>query len=161
MAERDKQIMADEHFEIAHRLHLKGKIEDAIAAYKISIELHPTAKAHTFLGWAYSLQGRYEEAINECYKAIELDPQFGNPYNDVGSYLIRLDRHDDAIEWLERAIEAEDYEPRHYPFYNLGMVYEKRGDWFTAMKYYNEALELNPEYETAQTAVLRLTTLLN
>ena len=49
----------------------------------------PTAEAHTFLGWAYSFLGDYESAITECRNAIELDPDFGNPYNDIGAYLIQ------------------------------------------------------------------------
>ena len=32
--------------------------------------------------------GKLDEAIEECYKAIDRDPDFGNPYNDIGAYLI-------------------------------------------------------------------------
>jgi len=31
-------------------------------------------------------QGRVEEAIAECKLAIELDPDFGNPYQRIGAY---------------------------------------------------------------------------
>ena len=161
MIEKDNHSLAMLHLDNAYQLHVNGKINEAIEAYKISIEYYPTARAHTYLGWAYSLKGKYEDAISECQIAIDLDPDFGNPYNDIGSYLISLNRYDEAIDWLEKAIYAEDYEPRHYPYYNLGMVYEKKGEWFTAMRYYNDALEINPDYEMAQSAVLRLTTLLN
>jgi tetratricopeptide (TPR) repeat protein len=65
--------------------------------------LHPTAEAHTFLGWTYHFQGRLDDAIAECKRAIEIDPEFGNPYNDIGAYLIELKRFDGAIPWLERA----------------------------------------------------------
>ena len=47
--------------------------------------------------------GRLEEAIEECHKAIAVDPTFGNPYNDIGAYLIEMGRLDEAIPWLERA----------------------------------------------------------
>ena len=39
-------------------------------------------------------------------------PDVGNPYNDIGSYLIKLGRLDDAIPWLRRAMTARRYEPR-------------------------------------------------
>ena len=161
MVEKSKRDLALEYFDNAYNLHIEGKINEAIKAYKASIKQLPTAKAHTFLGWAYSLLGEYEEAINQCKVAIGLNPNFGNPYNDIGSYLISLERHDEAIEWLEKAILAREYESRHYPYYNLGMIYEKKGDWFRAMFYYKEALKILPEYEVAQSALLRLTTLLN
>jgi Tfp pilus assembly protein PilF len=28
-----------------------------------------------------------DEATDECRRAIEIDPQFGNPSNDIGVYL--------------------------------------------------------------------------
>ena len=161
MVTRDKISIAAEYFNKAYDLHLRGRIDDAITNYKLSIECYPTAKAHTYLGWAYSLHANYEEAIEECKVAIELDPDFGNPYNDIGSYLISLGKLDEAIIWLERAIDAEDYEPRHFPYFNLGRIYERKGDWFTAMKYYQDALDVNPDYEIAKSAVLRLTAMLN
>ncbi len=159
--DKDKIHLAIEYFNKAYQLHMSGNIKDAIEAYKKSIYYYPTPKAHTFLGWAFSLNGRFEEAIDECKIAIELDPNFGNPYNDIGSYLINLGKYDEAIYWLEKAVEAPDYEPRHFPFYNLGRVYEKKGDWFTALSYYAEALKINPNYELAKNAFIKLTAMLN
>ena len=68
---------------------MAGDLEAAIRLYKESITLHPTADAHTYLGWTYSFQGRIEEAIAQCEIAIEIDPDFGNPYNDIGVYLMQ------------------------------------------------------------------------
>jgi tetratricopeptide (TPR) repeat protein len=161
MIEKDKFNLAQQYFNKAYTLHLNGNIPEAIAAYKKSIRNYPTAKAHTFLGWAYSLQGKYEEAIDECYIAIELDPDFGNPYNDIGSYLISLGQYDDAIPWLEKAIHAPDYDPRHYPYVNLGKVYEIKGEWIKALEYYKKSLEIEPAYEYAKLSVIRITSLLN
>ena len=42
--------------------------------YQRSIDVYPTAEAHTFLGWALSVQGRLDEATDECRRAIEIDP---------------------------------------------------------------------------------------
>jgi len=161
MVEKEKISLASKYFNRAYDLHLRGRINDAIRYYKLSIEYYPTAKAHTYLGWAYSLHANYEDAIEECKTAIELDPDFGNPYNDIGSYLISLGSYDEAIIWLEKAIDARNYEPRHFPYFNLGRIYERRGDWFTAMNYYEDALDVNPDYEIAKSAVLRLTAMLN
>ncbi|MBI4487439.1 MAG: tetratricopeptide repeat protein, partial [Deltaproteobacteria bacterium] len=71
-------------FNDAYRCQREGELEEAIRLYQKSIAVYPTAEAHTFLGWTYSFQGHYEEAIEECKKAIALDPDFGNPYNDIG-----------------------------------------------------------------------------
>ena len=96
------------------------ELNAAVSLYSQSIETFPTAEAYTFRGWAYCLFGRLDDAIEECKRAIEVDPEFGNPYNDIGAYLIAKGELDEAIEWLEKAKTARNYEPRHYPFMNLG-----------------------------------------
>jgi tetratricopeptide (TPR) repeat protein len=123
---------------------MAGEIEDSIRLYQESIALHPTAEAHTYLGWAYSFQGRIDEAIAQCEIAIQLDPQFGNPYNDLGVYLMQQQKFDEAIPWLERAKQAQRYEPRHFPYINLGRVYMIKGMLQKAIEEFREAVRLNP-----------------
>ena len=50
--------------------HLRGDLESAIALYTRSLAFYPTAEAFTFRGWAYSFQGRVDDAIKQCKKAI-------------------------------------------------------------------------------------------
>ena len=149
------------HFQEAYQKQTSGNLDEAIALYLKSLELFPTAEAHTFLGWAYSFQSRYDEAIAECRKAIELDPDFGNPYNDIGAYLIEKGKLDEAVPWLEKAAAAKRYESYCFPYYNLGRVWEKKGDWVTALKYYEKSLNDNPEYTLARRALTRLKASLN
>jgi len=79
---------AIELFERAFEAQQSQDYEQAIEFYKRSIAAYPTAEAHTFLGWVYSFQQRYDDAINECLEAIRVDDTLGNPYNDIGSYLV-------------------------------------------------------------------------
>jgi tetratricopeptide (TPR) repeat protein len=136
----------------AYRRQMSGDLDGAVEYYQRSIALHPTAEAHTFLGWTYSFQGNLEAAIAECKEAIAVDPEFGNPYNDIGSYLIKLGRLDEAIPWLETAIKAPRYEPRHYPHCNLGQVYWAKGMLAKALSEFERALEIEPDYPFAQAA---------
>lgn len=145
----------------AYRLHRQGRIQEAIELYRHSIQLHPTAEAHTFLGWAYSFLGKYHEAIAECLRAIELDPGFGNPYNDIGVYLMELRRFDEAEEWFEKALAAPRYATRHYAHYNLGRLYERRGKWIRALHEYYTALMMESSYHPAALALLNLQAKLN
>src|SRR5947209_15142297 len=79
---------AVELFRRAYSAQLEENYGEAVELYRRSIETYPTAEAHTFLGWVYSFDGRYAEAIDECLKAITVDSSFRNPYNDIGSYLL-------------------------------------------------------------------------
>ncbi len=142
--------------EKGYRDHMQGKLREAMRVYKRSLSLFPTAEAHTFLGWAYSFQNRYAEAIAECETAIAIDSAFGNPYNDIGSYLIALKRPEEAIAWLEEATRAERYGPRHFPWANLGRAHEALGDLNRAVDCYAKAHEIEPGYEHAAKAITRL-----
>ncbi len=140
-------------FHEAYRRQMDGELEEAIRLYRASIVSHPTAEAHTFLGWTYSFQGRYEEAIDECQKAIAVDPDFGNPYNDIGAYLINLGRLDEAIPWLEKATHAPRYDAHHYPHFNLGRVYLAKGMLKKALEEFERALAIEPNYTSARQAI--------
>ncbi len=139
-------------FERAYRHQMRQELADAIVLYRRSIELLPTAEAHTFLGWTLSQLDRHEEAIAECHKAIALDSDYGNPYNDIGAYLIELGQWDEAIPWLEKAIRAPRYETPQFPHVNLGRVYEHLGRFQTALEQYDRALALDPFYRPAHGA---------
>ena len=89
--------------------------------------------------------GRLNEAIAQCEIAIQLDPEFGNPYNDIGVYLMQQQRFDDAIPWLEQAKSATRYEPRHFPFINLGRIYLTKGMIQKALEEFGGALKINPD----------------
>ena len=145
----------------AYRHQIHGELGDAIALYRRSIATFPTAEAHTYLGWAYSQMERYDEAIAECEKAIALDPTFGNPYNDIGAYLIEKGDLDEAIPWFQKAMQARRYESPAFPHLNLGRVYERQGKWSEAIDCYKQALALNPDYALAKKALGRLISSLN
>ena len=131
----------------------QAQMDHAITLYQKSIAVHPTAEAYTFLAWTLHFQGKLEDAIEECKKAIEVDPDFGNPYNDIGAYLIELGRYDDAIPWLERAVDAKRYDPRHFPHYNLGRVYLAKEMYNRAREHFEAALRIEPRYELAREAL--------
>ena len=155
------QSEAERYFQEAYAKQTEGHLDEAIELYRKSLELYPSAEAYTFLGWAYSFQGHYQNAISECRKAIELDPDFGNPYNDIGAYLIELGKWDDAIPWLEKATAAKRYDSYFYPHYNLGRVWEQKGEWQRALLHYENALHENPEYTLAKLAIARLRGMMN
>lgn len=140
---------------------MKGELDRAVELYKNSLEIHPTAEAHTYLGWTYHDQGNAEAAIAECKRAIAIDPDFGNPYNDIGAYLIALGRYDEAIPWLERAISAPRYGPRHYPHFNLGRAYFAKSMLKCARESFQKALDIEPEYPLARQAVDSLRRMIN
>ena len=148
-------------FQSAYEAQMRGDLDEAVDFYKQSSEAYPTAEAHTFLGWTYSFMSMTDEAIEECHRAIEVDPDFGNPYNDIGAYLIEQGNLYGAIGWLQRAMTAPRYESYFYPHFNLGRVYEALGRAYDALREYKAAIDLNPKYALAIRAFRRLQAKLN
>ena len=161
MIKNDNILIAENYFSRACYFHNRGSILKAIESFKLSIEFNPTSKAYYWLSSVYGLQGRYEAAIDCCVLATLLDPDEGNPYNDIGSYLIELCRFDEAIEWLDMALNAPINEYRHYPLYNLARIAEINGDWDEAISSYKEALKLKPSYKAAEVSLTRICSNLN
>ena len=153
--------IALEYFHRAYEHQMKGELEEAEALYKKSIEAYPTAEAHTFPGRTYSFMGRLDDAIAECQRAIEVDPDFGNPYNDIGAYLIEQGLLEEAIPWLEKDTRAPRYESYCFPHYNLGRVYERKHQWQKAMECYRCSLGYNPKYKLARASLRRLHAMMN
>ena len=160
-SDRDRIGRAEELLRAAYGLQMAGQVDQAILVYRQSLDCWPSAEAHTFLGWALSFKGDLDGAIEECKRAIRVDPDFGNPYNDIGSYLIARGELDEAIPWLEKAIAAKRYEPRHYPHCNLARVYWAQGQLLHAAAEFERALTIQPDYEFARQALEKLRGQLN
>lgn len=154
--EDTRHELAMDLFQQAYVLQMQGELETAVELYRKSIELYPTAEAYTFLGWTYSFQGRIDEAIEQCKNAILIDPTFGNPYNDIGAYLIGQGKFDEAIPWLEKATISKRYEAYHYPWYNLGRIYAAKEMFNRARECFEKSLTLEPRYQLAADALKQL-----
>lgn len=161
MGEAAQRQLAIELWNKGVAFHMQGDFQQAIALYDESIALCPTAEAHTFRGWALRFLGRIDDAIAECHKAIALDPGFGNPYNDIGSYLLSKGELDEAVGWFEKAKTAPRYEPRHYPFMNLGRLYAAKGMLLRAIEEFEGALAIEPGEATCLEMIDRLREQLN
>lgn len=140
----------------ASKAQIQGQFGRAVRLCRASLHLHPTAEAYTILGWLCSLRGDFECAIALCRKAIRIDPSLGNPYSDIGAYLIELDRFNEAIPWLRKATSAERYISCHAAHFNMARIYEHLGDPARAIENYRIALVHCPDSCQALKAYWRL-----
>jgi tetratricopeptide (TPR) repeat protein len=152
----ESRRLAHRYLLSAYRAQMQGNFEKALRLYRRSVDAYPTAAALTFMGWAMSLLGRFEDAIACCKRAIAMDPDFGNPYNDIGAYLLELDRPVEAIPWLKEALAERRTDSPHFPHYNLGRAYEKLMDRHEAELHYRQAALERPDYELARQALRRI-----
>jgi tetratricopeptide (TPR) repeat protein len=152
---------AEKHMAMAHDFLETGFYEDAIAGFRRSIKCFPTPEAYTALGWAYAHLGDFDQAIEFCKVAISIDPDYGNPYGEIGACLLEMGEVEEAAFYLRRAIIARDTDETHLAYYNLGRVWEARRNFSRAIHEYKKALESDPAFEPARHAYYRLVRMMN
>lgn len=156
MPEDAKSAMARELCHRARQLQAQGDFEMAVEMLRRSIALEATAEAHTALAWSYNRQGRQQDAIAECRKAIELDPERGDAYNDLGAYLIEMGRPEDAVQYLEKATMSGGYRNHECAWFNLGRAHAAQEMFGRARECFMTALEIEPGYRPAEEALARI-----
>ena len=95
---------------------MAGELDDSIRLYKQSIAFVQLRTLTPI--WVGPTVFRVESTrpSPSARSPFRIDPEFGNPYNDIGVYLMQQEKLDEAIPWLEKAKQAKRYEPRHFPY---------------------------------------------
>jgi tetratricopeptide (TPR) repeat protein/serine/threonine protein kinase len=87
---------------------------------------------------------RYEQAVSDLSKAIELDPQHAPAWNNRGAIHHKLGQPDKAIADFSKAIELD---PQHAPAWNnRGAIHYKLGQLNMAVANFSKAIELDANY---------------
>ena len=120
-----------------------------------------TAEAYNLIGWTYSLEKQFETAKNFCLKAIKVDPAYGAPYNDLGSYLLSEGEVQESLKWFELAKNSRNYQNREYPYINAGRAHMNMRNFQEALEEFSMALTLVPNNEELHQTVQRLKETLN
>ena len=85
-----------------------------------------------------------EKALRDIDTAIEINPMRGFFYKLKGDILTRMDNDDAAIRAYIRALQEDDY-AHHIIDSFLAHAYYNKEDYATAIRYINDAIELQPE----------------
>lgn len=101
------------------------------------------------LGTIYATKGRLEEAARHFRKAISLKPDFAPARNNLGSVYLLQKKWDAAISCLKPLTKNLLYATPQYPLYNLGWAYYNKGNYELAERYYQKALDVEPNYARA------------
>jgi tetratricopeptide (TPR) repeat protein len=121
------------------QLNLAGSIRE----YQRAIELKPNyATAHQWYGNdALVSFARFEEAIAEGKRAVELDPLSGVINADLGITFYLARRYDDSIRQSRKTLAIDP--TFFYAHYNLGIALQLNGDLKGAIAEYEKAKQLS------------------
>ena len=100
------------HLCLGEELFDRGSLQPAIEAFRQSLAIEKTARAHTWLGLALAQQGQLAAAYAEHSAAIRLDPGNWEAHNNAGIALASGGDVAAALKHFERAAELQPNDPQ-------------------------------------------------
>lgn len=143
--------LAEAHHAMGVLLHLSfNRPDEAIAHYQEALELRPGfSEAKTNLANVYLDQSRYDDAIG-LYREVLNDMLYPTPYiahGNLGWALYKRGEADKALDHLKASVTMN---PKFcLGFKNLGLIYEEKGSFAEACKYFGKYREVCPEVADA------------
>jgi tetratricopeptide (TPR) repeat protein len=119
--------------------------KDPLSLWMDAVQKAPTkARPHNNLGEQYSKMGRFDDAIAEYEKALNILPAFETARNNLGTAYTEKGMLDEAIQEYKKAIGLN---PGYVKaFYNLGVAYLRAGKLDDAIAAYQRVIAINPDY---------------
>ncbi|HXO94445.1 MAG TPA: tetratricopeptide repeat protein [Candidatus Acidoferrum sp.] len=137
--------LAEAHTALADVLFNELDMAGSISEFQRAIALDPNyATAHQWYGCdPLRAIGRFDEAIAEGKRAVELDPLSPIINSDLGRTLTMARRYDEAIAQLRKTLEIDP--TLWVARFNLGETFQLKNDMATAIAEYTKAQQLSDD----------------
>jgi len=132
-----------------------GRHEQAVAEIKIAQELDPVSPLMLAIGGEVcNYAGRYDEAIEQCLKAIEIDPNFGLAHGNLSGAYRRKGMYKESITEAEKSVGL--YGSTFDSLILQVRVYAVAGARAKALAILNQAAQRSnrPEFDTWEMAIV-------
>jgi TolB-like protein/tRNA A-37 threonylcarbamoyl transferase component Bud32 len=84
-------------------LTIRGRHDEAIAAARFAEERAPLSAAYSRkVAWALYMARRYDEALVQLHKTLEIDPEYFPAHTLLGRVLLLVGRYPEAIDEFEK-----------------------------------------------------------
>lgn len=120
----------------------------AANTYSEVIKITPNAESYNLRGWALTNDEKYQEALLDFNKAIELNPYDGKYFKNRGNVKNKLGQYSSAMEDLDIAIKKK-IDLHYKSLSNKGDSYFGLEKYKEAVEYYQEALKIKPDFQEA------------
>jgi len=121
----------------------RKKYDKAINCFNKALKYNPEfAKCWFFLGETYQKTGKLKEALHAIQMVTKLVPKDYLAFAHLSQIHGNLGNYQKAIDYSHKSLHLKE---NHRSFHNLACLYVKTDDFILAQKYYQKALEINPD----------------
>ena len=134
-------------FSFAYLSHTHVKLwKDDFSIWQSVIQKYPlrSSLAHNNLGNAYLIKGDYKQAKIQYFDAIKTDPDHLSSYDNLFFIFQQKQQWDEAIEEFE--LLEQHYPDKAIIKQILGDIYLHQGTLDIAEKYYQQAVNVDPDF---------------
>lgn len=135
-----QQVPANQMVEGQAASSQQNPLDEAIKQARQRVEGEPASvKAQVALGFLLLQKGAVEEAGTVFDNALALNARFHDALTGKGIVLARMGEDKEAEEFLQKALILNPNPVRTH--YELGLLYEKKGDFAKAVAEYKKGIE--------------------
>ena len=113
-----------------------------------------TEAAHYYSAALLFMEERVEPALAEARRVIAINPSHARAQNLMGACLASIGRRDEARTAFQGSLKSDAKDPATYA--NLAMLETQAGNRDLAIRYYAEALTLDPNHAAARQGLAAL-----
>lgn len=126
----------------AFEYYKESKYTNAIILFTNITDYDKNAQILHYIGKSYYFKDEFNESLLYYDKAIKVDPNYSDIWNDKGSALIKLNKSDEALKAYDKAIEID---PKNsIAWYDKGIALLSLNRYEDARQAYDKANEINP-----------------
>lgn len=156
----NKNDIAKVRTDLAAQYIREGKLDVAMQQLEQAFGANSRyAPAYDMMGVLLQKEGspsNLAKADGYFRRAIEIDPEFMQAYNNYGVYLAKVGKHKEAIAQFEIAGAALGYTGRTSALENLGISYERLGDTANAKQTFIKAIGTNRSAAIARVELINI-----
>lgn len=125
----------------------EGEYEKAQNQYETALKYDKVDLLYFDLANVLAVQGKNEDAVANFQNTISVNPRYAQAYVDWADLELSLDHSDRAMEILDKAILLEVRDAKL--FLMRGRLAASRKDFSAAIKFYQQAIQQDDQYEDA------------
>jgi len=133
-----------------------GRNDQAITTFKEALQLNPACiDAYLNLGYVYKRIGKLTDAQEMFQQALQIDPNNADAHNNLGTVFHRLRLYHSAIGEYKAALKTGECPAPEVVWLNIGLAYHRLGKDADAIKAYEKAIEIRPNFAYAHNCLAK------